>query len=643
MTKYYRAFYFFLVLATATYSSADLKRPDDLTPGEGVRRQYAPQVDAIGVRIERGAKSEFMIDAVSSNPGKLLFLIRSKPVVGVLEGPFNVEGEPHKAKFRYLAPQDTRFDSVEFDYAVRIPGGAISSSAKVTLYLTNPEMKLRTTARSNVGEVIVGNTVEGSVFIKNEGSAEWRGTVSVSRSEFSVPNDFLKIKIPSGQGLNIPVVFTPNQAGKLKGELVLFDGKNKSYAGIEGEGLAPFTFDSGVLDLEFTEDASRVGSVTISSRIPTKQTLLFEPQPPLVLSQRTVELEPDQKMELEVKMPNTEQGEYKGKVVVSSDVFINTLFVKAVSRPSDIRIKTYGDIDFGTVELGNYGFQALVIKNQGGETESVRVSCLPPFYIDGDKKVFDAKGGHEIRVKVKMNAEHSGIFRRMLQVEYADVTKEFPMKVDVVDPREKLKPVVTLNPSWSWKLSEFEVSDEAENNEKVPVNKRVDFTKLSKGQLDRILLDVVRGRSVGRTYYSDQISSASKPRLREAGKDFLEIEFDLPKQIPAGFVLEQASLRRSPEEGLIIKEWSPCPKTTPIVRESERRVVARFDDLESGRGYEFRVVCLSEGNETSFPSEIGSFTTLPEKYIPWGWPLLVLLVAVIGFLFWKKQRAVYEV
>jgi len=639
-----RTFFLVLFLATSAVLADIQGGGTGGTGGQGIGSTpaggYAPVVGNIGVQIERGSRSEFEIDATAATPGQLQFLLRSKPAIGTIEGPFAIDGEPHRARFRYTAPREVPADRTQFSYAAKVPGGRISASAKVIIFFIDPLASLEVPRSLDFGDVVVGSGARATLRVRNGGKAEWNGPLTLD-GPFSIPSGITRLRIGSGQFIDLPLLFAPGEKGRQSGAVTFGDPEDRQVAILLGEGTPPFTLEPVEAALESQRDGSRIARALLTNNSAYGAQVRMTGDPRLQMEE-TVILPPKDQASVAIVLPPTDRASFRGLVTFRLGEYEEELLVSGQAAPAELVVASAELLDFGTVELGNSALKTVVIENRGGEAAVLRLDSLPPFHAEIPGTDGELLGGSKQRIAIRMEAEHAGVFRRLLVGRWGDRVIEIPLQVTILDPEQELPPIVLRNETWIWNPRSGEKVGSAGPAEDfdsgVPASRRIDFSKLSDSQVEKLALLTVVGRSLEPTDYQEDVASAGRPFLQNVGTDFLEIGVVLPSPVPAGFIFQASRMAGSPETGLLEKQWYPIPKETPIYRLDDQTMVARVEGLKPNTFYEYRVICVDENTRTSYPSLVGRFKTTPERNIPWGWAVLALIAGLVGYVLWRRRR-----
>ena len=397
----------------------------------------APAVRPASASVIRGQDVEIILQAITSTRKQVVFLLRSKPQVGTVRGPFPMarDGVFDRAKIIYSSPAETGATADLFHFAARLEGGVISGQETITVQLLDAMPELELPSALSFGEVTIGESVEKKITIKNTGTAAYDEIPQLPSPWFAAEPG-VKFRVPSGGSADFRVLFAPTVAGEQRGRFSLGGEGAKSFTIFDGTGLAPFSVYPPVLTLTYDQASGvRNGVIQISNTTGLPKTLDVIADESVGIA-RKIELPAAKSVTVPVSVITTSDGE-----AVNTELAIrwqsHVQKVKLRAEPEPARLSAADENFSGTLVLPralerSERRAAFSITNSGGKPGPVFVSTTTPFSVRDEDREFDLAPGETRQILIGIRALTSGPHEGTVKFVSGKNTFSLPVRGTVV-------------------------------------------------------------------------------------------------------------------------------------------------------------------------------------------------------------------
>jgi hypothetical protein len=601
---------------------------DGVRPGGGKKKEKpaprAPVAKDVTVRVVRGRTTEIVLEGITGTGSAMDFSIRTLPRIGVLQPAVPVAAGPSKAVVRYTAAPGTSGERDVFTYGVQIPGRPSSTSATVTVLISDPRAKLVCAGAVDAGVVVAGETVVRPLTIRNTGDGVWEGGPELPAGwSWRTPAGGAFSLEPGGV-IEAELECQPAVPG-LQDETVVLDGATRLR--LTARAIAPFTAFPSTLVLDWEEASmKRSGKVQLQNNTKAGLEVMIDGPKEFGVVER-VTVPADGKVEVLVSAVTALDLEGKGMVQFSGGGHRHAVTVESRVAPAVVRVKggAAAVVDFGKVAVSEAGRaeQRVELENAGGSQATVSVEGLQAFVVSGlgEKGTVVVKPGGVVTLGLKVRESRAGIYEEKMVVVSGTARLEVPVRVETTGEaaggtgnaadrtleNTSTRPVVSAVPR---------------NNEE----------RAAHAQL-----------AVGGLLAADGTERAELPRINlvdYVSDDGYAVTFawDLPEGEGWTFRILRPEVGRSKLTGQFARIWVPAGKEA-VIRIEGRRAIATVTGLVPGDPFKCALQTIAADGRKSLPGDQLTFHPLLPAPVPWLRYVVGVLAAVAVVVWgWKKWR-----
>ncbi len=618
-----------LVAACCGLAAPDVSADITTGPRPGGKKKEkpaprAPVAKDLTVRAVRGRPLEITLEGITGTGSGLDFSIRTQPRIGLLQPPTPRPLSGLRAVVTYTAPPDSSGDRDTFTYGVQLPGRPSSTSATVTILISDPRAKLETVTGIDAGVVVMGQPVEKSLTIRNSGDGPWEESPALPAGwEWRSPAGGA-FSLPPGASMEAVVACTGSAPGILD-ETVVLGGTAK--VRLAARVIAPFTTFPSTLVLDWLPDALvRRGTLQLQNN--TKSPLALRLTVPAGFRfPDKLTLPADGRVSVPVEATVAPDLAQPGTVEIEGNGHRQAVRLEARRAPAHARLAPGSpqSLDFGTVPAGSAeAVRTLTIENAGGE--SCPVSAEPPdgFVVRGLGEGSSAtlKPGIPLTLQVLTAPGDPGPRAGTLTLVAGLARIAVPLKAEVAAAPAAPDPGAAADRT----LQATARPPAPDNRPRTP---------------EQLL--TIAGHNAGGVLQGDGTESPLVPvvevvdYIEDDGKS-VTFAWDLPEGNGWNFRLLRPTVRRSKTTGALARVWQPCgPEAT--IRIEGRRAIATMTGLEPGRPFNCRIQTISSEGRKSLPSREFGFIPMLKEPLPWlRWIMGTLAIIAVSLWGWKKWK-----
>lgn len=601
---------------------------DGVRPTGGKKKEKpaprAPVAKDVTVRVVRGKTTEIVLEGITGTGSAMDFSIRTMPRIGQLQPAVPVSSGPSKAVVRYTAAPGTSGERDVFTYGVQIPGRPSSTSATVTVLISDPRAKLVCVGAVDAGVVVAGETVVRPLTIRNTGDGVWAGGAELPAGWAWRTPAGGEFSLEPGGVIEAELVCQPTVPG-LQDETVVLDGATRLR--LTARAIAPFTAFPSTLVLDWEEASmKRSGRVQLQNNTKAALEVMIDGPKEFGMEER-VTVPADGKLEVPVSAVTALDVAGKGMVQFSGGGHRHAVTVESRVAPAVVRMKAGmpGEVDFGKVAVSEAGKveKSVEVENAGGSQATVSVEGLQAFVVSGlgEKGTAVVKPGGVLTLGLKVRESRAGMYAEKLVVVSGTARVEVPLRVELtgeaaggtgnaadrVLENTSTRPVVSAVPR---------------NNEE-----RAAHARLAMGGL--LAADGTERADLPRINLVDYVSD-----------DGYSVTFawDLPEGEGWTFRILRPKVGRSKLTGQFARIWEPAGKEA-VIRIEGRRATATVSGLVPGDPFKCALQTIAADGRKSLPGDQLTFHPLLPAPVPWVRYVLGVLAALVVMIWgWKKWR-----
>ncbi len=694
-------FLWLLPVVAITSAFGDVVAPQELDE-KGKRKRNledipdpAPAVRPASASVIRGQEVEIILQAITSTRKQVVFILRSKPQVGTVRGPFPMtrDGVFDRAKVIYSCPPNTGATADLFHFAARLEGGVISAQTTITVQLLDATPELELPASLSFGDVIIGESVEKMVRVKNTGTAGYHGIPSLPAPWYAaLPGE--KFRVPVGESADFRVLFAPTASGGQRARFSLGGEGAKSFTIFDGTGLAPFTVYPPALTLTYDSVSGvRSGVIQISNTTDEAKSLDIIADESVGIA-RKIDVPAAKSVTIPVSVMTTSDSDgVKTELAVRWQSHVQKVKLRAGPEPAKL---TAAEENFSGRLILPRALErserraAFTITNSGGKPGSVFASATAPFSVRDEDREFTLAPGDTREVLIGIRALTSGLHEGTVRFVSGENTFELPVRGSVVAKLSELnapedpeaapvapaaddastpapaptQPASVVTPeivdSAFSGLGELADPNGGNNGPAIVSSEMLNLeSALAEAEAsERDAEESFRKRKTVGT--GDPVADArrkletfifqkgfGKPRkivksipvvknarLVERGKQHITIAWKAPDGGTYDYEFDRQRLFYQEMTGKMSKLW--VPHTSVKITQSGEDVTARIEELEYGGQFSFRLYTHDESRGYSPSTPAFNIATQERKPpLSWGWITVIaigaLLVGTIGY------------
>jgi|GEM_PF-3225238 len=606
-----------------------------------------PSIQGQKVTVVRGAKIEIELRAVTRSSRSVEFFVRKAPENGTVSKPETLprDGAFNRARVVYQSSPTSTHVADEFLVAAKVRGGRMSGSVPVEITIEEPEPLLDVAPRLPFGAVMVGESIDIGLPVKNIGSAPYVPVFELA-PPWSLAFPAEAIVIPPGETREIPFRFSPEKPGDALLEIklgaskavVVREGPPKREPArlyLTGSGLAPFSASPVILRPEWDpEQEVRIGTIQLHNATEISKVLTVT-SPERITAPDKIQLEAGESKDVPIQVGG-ELGGFTGDVVFLWNTYSENVRVLADPVPPYLKFAadTPAVLPFPKVKKGTEQFVEVEVKNVGGAPGEVIADASPPFFLKLEEKNFKVPAGSSHKVSVGLSSPVVGEFsgklflyvgnqELVLQVAGAVVPSATSEEIEAA--RTKGRPVAPPVTTPKNLLGDRARPVGAAEPGKMNARMR-EFTAYL----------FQKGITTSKREFTKSVPPVQRVALKNRTQEIIELEWDHPSGGPFSYELEFERLYYIPAAQQMLKFW--VPYTTVDFKEQGGRVNATVGGLGKGGVYTWRLITHQEGAGYSFPTQSFRVGTIQPPPFPWNLVLLgVLVVLVVAFVIFHRR------
>jgi hypothetical protein len=550
-----------------------------------------PMAQPQDLSIFRGHSIEIPLRAQGRTPGQLKFLIRSGPSKGRL-GEIRITG-PKSAVVTYTL-DDAAEGTDSFTFAVQAVDSPVSAAATISVSIFEEPPALSVVHSVDFGAVLVGETSEQQVVLRNSG-----GGMLTGRMDASPPWRILgetEYRLGRNQERKVRLLYVPEVQQQHSGKLT-FSHDTRSTVELTGSAILPLEFEpSREIELTSQDGSSlRSGGVVVRNRTERERVVDIS-VPPEITSPDQVTVPAGGEMSIAFHTQPAFLGAMEGEITLESEGFRRDIPLRVFALPPVLRVEPSGGLNFGNIEPGRRHTAHLRVQNDGGTAARLKATAPNEILLVPDPNTAVLQPGETRIFEVALEVSSSGDYRSQIVID-PGVGK--PISVDVAGrileqtPEARKIPVLTLTPG----VREPETAQKESLSAVPPV------TEI------KIIKATNRVFEIG----------WNKPSAESVTWMIQQQQFDMPNgDTPRLVWRDLRNIRFSEQNGM---------------------VVARFENLAPGQIWLLRIVSIDSQGRRSMSSPTLKLMSAQQKRFSAPWLIAGTLVAGAIALVFAKLRA----
>ncbi|MEM9481156.1 MAG: fibronectin type III domain-containing protein [Verrucomicrobiota bacterium] len=620
--------------------------------GINVPGKLAPSPKPKTIQVLRGESTRVVLEAASSVRRRLTFKIQKEAAQGIVSEP-----EPHPdlntaAIVTYTPPADRNVTEDVFRYAVKEPTGSFSPMAMVKVVIVDPTARLEVPPTMHFGRLPLGESVMKTITLRNVGTADFRGVVTLP-PPFFVVRENPEIVVPMAGQTRLLVNFVPDEARSYFDQFTFQEGLDSAVMKLSGVAFAPVELEPRRLELAWDpRKKMRSGTVIAENQMSSEITLTLIADDRIEVA-KAVTIPPQGKIPVEFSIPATDKLAYKGVVVAKAGNHEQEIRVNADDVPAILALTESvgaGGLEF-LREKGSGDFERkLRVKNQGGDPVFVFAEVEPPFSIlegSGSRRL---EPGEELPVTLRLDTSHAGDFSRTLRI-LAEVDGiRVPLRALVNNPKsiepDRPRLRVTDRPPMETKEPSAPLPFAEDTEDLASLGERTGELTMSPRSMRAMMQK--RARDFSETWareldFDPSIPSVPIVRMVDRSQKTLTIWWPHPKKGENfEYVVETEVRRVFKKTGIAYPDWYRFPDNVEQTSD-ERGVTAVISRLQPGTLLNLRVL-TKRGDAYAPPVGVFPFATAKSGG-PWfrWWMVPVAILFIAGMLkvrIWMDERGI---
>ena len=550
-----------------------------------------PMAQPQDLSIFRGRSIEVPLRAQGRTPGQLKFLIRSRPSKGRL-GEIRITG-PKSGVVTYTH-EDADDGADSFTFAVQAMDSPVSAAAPISIAVLEEPPALSVVHSVDFGSVLLGETSEQQVVLRNSG-----GGMLTGRMDVSPPWAILgsrEYRLGRNQEQKVRLSYAPEKEQQYSGKLT-FSRDSRSAVELSGSAISPFQFDpSREIELTSQDGSSRrSGAVVVRNRT-ARDRIVEVSVPPEIASADQISVPAGGESRIAFHTQPGFLNAREGVVTFESEGFRRAIPVRVFALQPVLRVEPSEGLDFGEIETRRRHTGHLRIRNDGGTAARLRATAPKDLLLVPDPNTAVLQPGETRIFEVALEVSSAGDYRSQIVI---DAGAAKPIAVDIAgrlveqSAEARKIPILTLSPT----LSEPE-SGQKESFSAVP--------------------------------------PVTEIKVLKASNRVFEIGWNKPSPDPVTWVIQQQQFDM-PNEGSPKLVWRDLRN----IRFSEQNgmVVARFENLAPGQVWLMRIVSIDKEGRRSAPSPtLKLLSAQPKRFSAPRWIAGILVAGAIALAFAKLRQ-----
>jgi hypothetical protein len=550
-----------------------------------------PMAQPQNLSMFRGHSIEVPLRAQGRTPGRLRFLIRSRPSHGDL-GEIRITG-PKSGVVTYTH-QGSGESADAFTFAVQAMDSPVSAAAPISITILEEPPALSVVHSVDFGSVLVGEASEQQVILRNTGGGMLTGRMDVSPPWAILGSN--EYRLGRNQERKARLFFAPELEQQYSSKLT-FSHDARSAVELSGSAISPFEFDpSREIELTSQDGSSkRSGAVVVRNRT-TRDRIVDVSVPPEIASVDQITVPAGSEARIAFHTREAFLGALEGMVTLESEGFRKGIPVRVFALQPVLHVEPGNGLDFGQIEPRKRYTRRLRIRNDGGTAARLRATAPSDVLLIPDPNTAVLQPGETRSFEVALEVSSSGDYRSQIVF---DAGAARPIAVDIAgrlleQATEARKiPILTLSPA----LSEPEPGPKESFSAVPPV---------------------------------------TEIKVLTASNRVFEIGWNKPSPDPATWLIQQQQFDM-PNGDSPKMVWRDLRN----IRFSERNgmVVARFENLAPGQVWLMRIVSIDNEGRRSAPSPtLKLLSAQPRRFSAPGWIAALLVAGAIALAFAKLRR-----
>jgi len=544
-----------------------------------------PMAQPLNVSIFRGRSVEIPLRAIGRAPSQLKFLIRAKPAHGRL-GAIRFTG-PKSAVVTYTHAENTGAGTDTFTYAVQAADTAVSAPAPVRITISEEPPALSVVHSLDFGRLLLGETREEEITIRNTGGGVLTGTIKVPEPWKVL--DSADYRLGRKQERKIRILFSPESEGDYS-DKIAFTHDSRSAVNLTGSATPPLRFEpERQIELTRPESGSRASArLLIRNETPDSREVEIT-VPPEIVAPAEISVPGQGEVEVTLETQTDFLGALEGRVSLESGGFRQEIPLRVFALQPVLLVEPRDGLNFGDLPPRRRFTKMLSIENNGGVAARLKVTAPPEVLLLPDPNTAVLAPGEKRVFEVAFEPGTAGEYEANIAISSdGSAAVNLPITARINDP----KPPTT-------------------------------------GKIPTAILAPIVPPEPGEAGPSAAASFSTIPpitgvMINRINKRDLELSWKKPAPTATGYIIEQRKLET-------IKDAPP-----KIIWEERRqikisadndRVVARFENLAPGQTWFLRISSLNETGRRSAPSQTIRITSPPDQRIGWFWVVAFLVIA----------------
>lgn len=525
----------------------------------------------------------------------LVFLIRKAPQLGTL-GEIRRTGR-NTAVVLYTPNPDGGPGVDSFSFAAKSIDSPVSAPATVNIQLLEEPPRVEFPEALEFGTVLVGDTVEKSVPIRNTGGgiAFWQINPP---PPWSVKNSGI-YRVPGGRESLLHLSFTPTDERDFQARIQMTSDP-KSTLLITGSGIIPISWSREGIVFSPEKRASNTTGIVFTNK--TNSDLKAAISWPLFLKGPAEVLLPARaQMTLPLTLAAPLDFQFAGEVDVRCGNYVGHIPTRIFPAPAKLAVSPEKALQLGELRKDTPLKGRFLVKNVGGTDAPLSIDAPSQLQITPDARNLILQPNQEQAFDVQLNPFQSDSFQGKIRITSPGIeTVELPIAATAPKVSKPSLPVESF----------LRIPAPAPDSPSVPVP--------GKGP------------------------AVEKATLVSSLPHEIVIEWKIPAPAPARFLIERRLVSTGPDGGVLIK-WKAWQGVGITIVEGS--ATARFERLPANTFWTIRIVPLDKDGKPGNPSPAFQIATQPIRQwiIPvWFWILLLVGIAsALFFAFRQHQRRLH--
>ena len=563
-----------------------------------------PMAQPQAVSIYRGRTVEIPLHAIGRASGQLKFIVRIKPKHGQLSAIVPTGNKTAVVTYTHNGNAGTGADT--FSFAVQGPNTAVSAPGRVQITVSEEPPAFSVVHSLDFGKVLLGETREEEVAIRNSGGGLLTGSV-LAPEPWKIIGES-KYRLSRNEEQKIRVLFAPVEAREYTEKLV-FSHDARSPVTLTGIATSPFDLNpvNEIQVVRQDESTVRSGGLIIHNVTPRERTIEIT-VPGKISAPDQVTAGPDGEARVAFHTAPDFLGEIEGDVVLESEGYRQSISLKAPAFPPILEVDPKDGLAFGSVPIAEPRKLKVTVKNTGGTAARLRVVAPPNLLIVPEPNNTFLEPGKTRSFDAILETRLEGPYRGALEI-----TAEGATPVKVVATAQVTNPQGTTP---------------------LPITPALNTSGTT--------ATVEKAKPIGLIVEEKEPFSADIPvidtiKVMTSANRNLELGWKKPAPNALTPMIEQRMLESTGSNTPPKVTWRRLDNIKFFERDG--LVMARIENLAPGEIWFLRISSIDETGRRSAPSQPIQLSTAPIKRSSWPIVVLSLIVAAAaGFGAFKLYR-----